>query len=128
MSNLVEHARRELKLLGEDPGYAQSIVAAVAAFASYGGHSGASAEIARHQLHTLLAFGNLTPLTNAPDEWHNVTDEGGGSTTPLWQNRRNSACFSNDGGKTYWSVNDPRDDDGELPRYTSSSASKEVSS
>ena len=41
---LVEHAKRELELLGqtaEDPAYAASIVAAVAAFSSYG-HSGGS--------------------------------------------------------------------------------------
>ncbi|WP_409186453.1 hypothetical protein F9C11_20380 [Amycolatopsis sp. VS8301801F10] len=115
MSNLVEHARRELQLIGEDPVYSASLVAAVAAFASFG-HSGGSAEMAREQLHTLLAFGNLAPLTDDPDEWHNHGEISG---TPLWQNRRNSACFSNDGGKTYYSVNDPKDDNGELPRYTS---------
>ncbi|MER7331677.1 MULTISPECIES: hypothetical protein [unclassified Micromonospora] len=98
--SLVEHAKRELELCGqfaEDPAYAQSLVAAVAAFASYG-HSGGSAGIAIHQLTTLLQYGNLAPLTDAPDEWMHVTDADGG----LWQNRRNSEAFSTDGGKTYY--------------------------
>ncbi|UKD55118.1 hypothetical protein L3Q65_45950 [Amycolatopsis sp. FU40] len=115
MSNLVEHARRELKLLGEDPVYSASLVAAVAAFASFG-HSGASAEMAREQLHTLLGFGNLTPLTDDPEDWHDHSEMSG---APLWQNRRNSACFSGDGGKTYWNVTDQKEDNAELPRHKS---------
>jgi hypothetical protein len=100
--SLVEHARRELELCGqvkEDPAYAQSIVAAVAAFASYDGHSGGSAGMAIHQLTTLLQYGNLSPLTDNPDEWHNVSEMSGHE---MWQNRRNSEAFSTDGGKTYY--------------------------
>jgi hypothetical protein len=66
--SLAEHARRELELCGqyaEDPAYSESIITAVEAFASYG-HSGGSAMIAREQLHTLLGFGALTPLTADP--------------------------------------------------------------
>lgn len=115
MSNLVEHARRELDLIGEDPVYSASLVAAVGAFASFG-HSGGSAAMAIEQLHTLLSFGNLAPLTDDPEDWY---DHGEMSGTPLWQNQRNSACFSEDAGKTYWNVNDPKNDNGDLPRYTS---------
>ncbi|WP_432846010.1 hypothetical protein ACQPXB_36055 [Amycolatopsis sp. CA-161197] len=114
MSNLVEHARTELQLLGEDPVYSASLVAAVAAFASFG-HSGGSSACAREQLHALLAFQPLTPLTNDPDEWCDVADHGPG--TALWQNRRNPAAFSNDGGKHFWLTTDPKDDHDELPRY-----------
>lgn len=105
MSNLVEHARRELDLCGqtaEDPGYAASIVAAVAAFASCG-HSGGSAMCAIEQLSTLLRFGNLSPLTANPEEWFDHSEESG---VPLWQNRRNSAAFSEDGGETYYLVDE----------------------
>lgn len=101
MSKLVEHAIRELDLCGqtaEDPEYSQSIVDAVAAFASYG-HSGGSAMEAREQLYRLLNFDNLSPLTDDPEEW---TDRGKLSSRPLWQNNRNSKAFSEDGGKTYW--------------------------
>ncbi|PZG12961.1 hypothetical protein C1I95_24780 [Micromonospora craterilacus] len=117
--SLVEHARRELTQCGqyaEDPAYAQSIIAAVAAFASYG-HSGGSAGIAIHQLTTLLQLGNLSPLTDDPDEWHNVTDKAG---EELWQNRRNSEAFSTDGGKTYYLLSE-RDGDNR-PMHTSEPA------
>jgi NTP pyrophosphatase (non-canonical NTP hydrolase) len=103
--SLVEHATRELELCGqtaEDPAYAAALVAAVAAFASYG-HSGGSAMAAIEQLHTLLQFRSLSPLTNDPDEWH---DHGEISGTPLWQNRRDPAAMSEDGGQTWYFVDD----------------------
>lgn len=99
--SLVEHAQRELDLCGqtaEDPAYAKSIVDAVAAFASYG-HSGGSAMCAIDQLTRLLSFENLSPLTDDPNEWMDLT---GVSDDPQYQNRRNSKAFSNDGGKTYY--------------------------
>lgn len=118
MSNLVEHARRELEVCGqtaEDPGYAASIVAAVAAFASYG-HSGGSASIAIEQLHRLLQFGHLSPLTDDPEEWENRSEMSG---TPMWQNRRNSAAFSEDGGKTFWLVTEDGHGDSGRPIHAS---------
>lgn len=122
--SLVEHAQRELELSGqaaEDPAYAQSIVAAVAAFASYGGHSGGSAMLAIEQLHRLLKFEPLSPLTDDPAEWVDRTAESG---TPMWQNVRHGRAFSHDAGKTYWLVDDPRHGDSESgkPIYTSAPA------
>lgn len=105
VSTLVEHARRELELCGqtaEDPGYAASLVAAVAAFTSYG-HSGGSAGCAIGQLEVLLRHGTLSPLTCDPDEWLDRTAESG---TPMWQNRRCPAAFSDDAGKTFWLLDD----------------------
>lgn len=107
--SLVEHARRELELCGqfkEDPGYSSSIVAAVAAFASYG-HSGGSAGIAIHQLHTLLQFRTLSPLTSDPEEWFDHSDISG---APLWQNKRDPAAMSRDGGKTWYFVDNRAND------------------
>ena len=40
----------------------------------------------------LANWGNLTPLTNNPNEWMKL----GGSTDEFWQNRRKSSCFSKD--------------------------------
>lgn len=104
--SLVEHATRELELSGqtaEDPGYAASLVAAVAAFASYGhsggSHSGGSHSVAIQQLHTLLQYRTLSPLTTDPDEWMDRSEV---SSTPLWQNRRDSAAFSHDGGRSWY--------------------------
>ena len=105
--SLAEHARRELELCGqyaEDPAYSDSIIAAVEAFASYG-HSGGSAMIAREQLHALLGFKTLSPLTSDPADWIDQSEISG---TPLWQNRRDPAAFSTDGGAT-WHTLDPRD-------------------
>lgn len=121
--SLVEHAKRELELCGqtaEDPGYAASVVAAVAAFASYG-HSGGSASVAVEQLHRLLRQEALTPLTDDPEEWEDRTEVSGG---PWWQNRRDSRAMSHDGGQTYWLVDDPRHGDSESgkPIYTSAPA------
>lgn len=107
MSNLVDHARRELDLCGqtaEDPAYAASLIAAVAAFASYG-HSGGSASVGIEQLYTLLQFRTLSPLTSDPEEWEDRSKISG---VPLWQNRRDSAAMSEDGGQTWTFVDDRR--------------------
>lgn len=101
MSELVEHARRELELCGqtaEDPAYAESIIRAVEAFATFG-HSGGSAMIAIEQLNALLRFKNLSSLTDNPAEWIDRSDMSG---EPMWQSRRNSEAFSSDGGNTFW--------------------------
>ena len=101
--SLAEHARRELVLSGqyaEDPAYSESIIKAVEAFASYG-HSGGSAGIAREQLHALLAYKTLSPLTSDPAEWIDQSEVSG---SPLWQNRRDPSVFSTDGGKTWSGV------------------------
>jgi hypothetical protein len=105
MSTLAEHARRELELCGqyaEDPAYSESVIAAVEAFTSFG-HSGGSAPVAREQLHALLAFKPLAPLTSDPAEWQDQSDASG---TPMWQNRRDPAAFSTDGGQTWYSLDD----------------------
>lgn len=103
--NLVEHAKTELELCGqaaESPGYAASLVAAVAAFASYG-HSGGSSEVAIEQLNTLLQFRTLSPLTSNINEWQDRTKESG---APMWQNKRDPAAFSTDAGQTWHFVDD----------------------
>lgn len=93
MSNLVEHAKRELALLDNDEEFNESIIKAVEAFASYG-HSGGSASYAIPILTELLQFHNLQPITDNPEEWMEV-GEG------VWQNTRRPDAFSNDGGQTY---------------------------
>lgn len=103
--SLVDHARYELDRCGqtaEDPMYAQSIISAIAALVSYG-HSGGSMAAAIGQLMTLLQYRTLSPLTSDPDEWF---DHGSESGTPLWQNKRDAAAFSNDGGATWYFVDD----------------------
>jgi len=72
-------------------------------------HSGMSAAMVRAIFDNLANWKPLSPLTDNPDEWMEVSEE-------LWQSRRNPACFSKDGGKTYEDNNDPcwlhEDEDG----------------
>lgn len=103
MSNLVKHAQRELELIGEDEETIKGLLKVVRAFASMG-HSGGSAAVGAAQLARLLAFENLAPLTDNPKEW--MLHEPEVWSPPFWQNRRNSAAFSHDGGRTYYLVTD----------------------
>lgn len=107
MSNLVEHARYELELLGEEPETIEGYLKVVQAFADMG-HSGASAEVAIPTLERLLRFMNLTPLTDDPAEWEH---HGEVMFPPVgvWQSRRCSEAFSTDGGKTYHLVGSATD-------------------
>lgn len=99
MSLLVDHARRELQLIGEEEDVINWMVAVVEKFASYG-HSGGSAEVCIPRLNQLLLFENLSALTNDPDEWIDRSVESGGH--PMWQSKRNPQAFSEDGGQTYY--------------------------
>lgn len=120
MSNLVEHARRELTLIGEEPETVEGYLKVVQAFADMG-HSGGSASVAIPVLHELLQFKNLTPLTDDPEEWYNHSPETWGDPNGkgVWQNKRNSAAFSPDGGKTYTLLSDRSEDSAEQRIYTS---------
>lgn len=111
-SNLYLHAKREMELAGmfdKDADYdgelAPTILEVVDKFSEFG-HSGMSALISIQVLEKLLRFENLTPLTDNPDEWMDRSEESGGNK--MWQNKRNSACFSEDGGKTYYNINEKK--------------------
>nr|WP_046285122.1 hypothetical protein [Mycobacterium sp. UM_NZ2] len=97
-SNLVIHAHRELRLIGEEPEVIMGYLNVIQAFADMG-HSGGSASVAIPTINRLLRFENLAPLTDDPDDWIEV---GHG----LFQNRRCGRMFSTDGGKTYTDVDD----------------------
>lgn len=97
-NNLVIHARRELELIGEEPDVIAGYLRVIQSFADMG-HSGGSAMVAVPTISRLLQFENLAPLTDDPEDWIEV---GYG----LWQNRRCSRMFSEDGGKTYTDVED----------------------
>lgn len=106
-SNLACHAWDELDragLLTGDGDYGGMIGRAVMDLVDVfveQGHSGMSASIVIDILRRVLAFEPLSPLTDDPAEWMEVTDG-------LWQSRRQSQAFSQDGGKTY-RLNDDRD-------------------
>lgn len=69
------------------------------------GHSGFSSALTVHIFTQLADRRALTPISSDPAEWIDRTVQSG---APLWQNRRDSKCFSEDGGKTWWSLDDSR--------------------
>ena len=117
-SNLVQHAKRELKLIGEDPEVVKPTLEIISIFSQMG-HSGASAGFHIAMLEKLLRFENLSPLTNDPDEWHYHGAETWGHADGVWQNRRNGEAFSHDGGKTYYLLSEGGNDRNRKPLHTS---------
>jgi hypothetical protein len=99
-SNLIKHAEYELSLIDEEPEFVAGYLTMIQIFADMN-HSGVSASVFIAVLRALLRFENLTPITNAPDEWNGILESDEDS---LWQSRRNPAYFSRDGGKTYYHV------------------------
>ncbi len=114
MSNLERHADYELRLAGlfdRDADYGgvtgEAVMELVRAFAKQE-HSGGSASITLAAFDRVVRFKTLTGITSDPAEWMDVCDARTNHEA-VWQNRRQSSCFSNDGGKTYYDI-DANDD------------------
>ena len=112
MSNLLKHAEREMKLIGldkPDSSYGGKLYPAIMkmmeGFAAEG-HSGNSAFMVLEIFGRLARFKTLSPLTNDPEEWMDVSNMSAPAAAPLFQNLRDPSIFSTDGGKTYYSVED----------------------
>lgn len=105
-SNLVEHARRELELIGEDRDIIEWYLDCIRAFVAYG-HSGGSSEATLPVLKKLLEHEHLSALTDDPDEWYHHSAEMWDGKKGIWQNKRNTKMFSSDQGKTYFDVENP---------------------
>ena len=115
--SLLEHAKRELKLAGYDisdkgcemcddeesfKGYVNSCARnayELIETLSKAGHSGMSIGITLDIFNKLAKWKTLTPLTNNPDEWTQLSEwESVG-----YQSKRNPSCFTSD-FKTYHDV------------------------
>jgi len=119
-SDMVEHARRELERIGEEPDtidWYLSVVRALtarrglvstrdgmAAFVA-GGHSCGSLLHAASVLERLLRYEALSELTTDQAEWEDRSEIG---EQPLWQNTRDSRAISHDGGITYWMTHEAK--------------------
>lgn len=117
MSNLVKHAEYELKLSGlldKDSDYdgmiGKAVLELVKTFSKQG-HSGFSAHYTLDVFNRVANYKPLTPIGSDPDEWMNVSDM---STEPTWQNKRRSSTFSRDGGKTWYDIDDPKLNNGDV--------------
>jgi len=71
------------------------------------GHSGFSAVMTASIFGRLAEWRALTPLTNDPDEWMYIDEDKAGRPN-MWQSRRQCSCFSDDGGKTYYDLDEDR--------------------
>lgn len=118
MSELVDHARSELELIGEDPDVIEGYLKVIQAFADMN-HSGGSAMVAIPVIHELLQFNNLSPLTDDESEWQFIAEDMAGREGGIWQNRRRSEAFSHDGGKTYYLLSEGADQGNPKPLHTS---------
>lgn len=96
MSNLKEHAERELKSIGYDINdqeegpnkwIMENLLELLEVFSKQG-HSGSSAQYCVDAFSKLALFEPLSPLTGEADEWMEVSDG-------LWQNVRCSRVFKN---------------------------------
>jgi len=111
-SSLILHAERELKLAGldqPDADYggmlAPAVMELITTFSDQG-HSGQSAMIVATLFARLVQWRPLSPLTDDPAEWQEVSKEMLTKAEikdgkKIWQSVRSPACFSKDGGKTY---------------------------
>jgi len=112
MSRLVEHAEYEMKkanLYNEDADYGGMIPNAVMALIethSKQGHSGGSHWLTLKIFNEVVNYKTLTPITSNPDEW--FKHDYGVAGENCWQNIRNPAVFSIDGGKTWYDLDDPK--------------------
>lgn len=122
--NLVEHARRELELLGEEPRVIEWYLNVVREYASFG-HSGGSAAATLPILYKLLSYDNLTEITNHPSEWIHHTEEKWGEPGGVWQNIRNGEAFSDDGGKTFTLLSERGPDNEDGPKHVSATRKPE---
>lgn len=116
MSNLVNHAKKELKLAGlfdKDSDYdgmlGETVLELVKVFAKQG-HSGFSAFQTLKIFNIVADFKNLTPIGSDKDEWMNVSEM---SNDKLWQNKRRGTTFSRDAGKTWYDIDDPKLNNGD---------------
>lgn len=106
--SLKEHAKYELEKVGlfdKDSDYGGMIGKAVMELIekfSEQGHSEFSAMQVLAIFNKLASFKPLSKITSDPDEWNDVS---GMSGKPMWQNKRCSSSFSEDGGKTWYDLN-----------------------
>lgn len=113
-AGLVDHAHRELELAGlfdpssdYDGALGHAVMDLVKLF-SQQGHSGGSAALVSELFNQLSHYKGLTPCDHTdPNQVVDHSDSSGGM--PLHQCRRVPSHLSNDGGQTWFDIDDPED-------------------
>lgn len=103
--SIIEHAKRELKIIGmfaEDADdmnaeMTKNILDLLDVFSKQG-HSGFSAQYCIEMFYQLAKYKSLSPLTGEDSEWVEVSVDDG---VPLYQNKRLSSVFKNSNGEAY---------------------------
>jgi hypothetical protein len=119
-SGLQQHALHELTLAGlldeksDYDGMLGRAALEIIKLFSGQGHSGASAYATIDIVTRLMRYEPLTPLTSRPEEWTHVGAEKGG---PIYQSKRSPSTFSRDGGKTWYNIDDPSLNNGDVWSY-----------
>ena len=111
MSRLVEHAEYEMRKAGlydGDADYGGMIPEAVMALVkthAEQGHSGGSHYLVLEIFNQVANYKTLTPLSSDPDEWFKHDYQVAGEN--CWQSKRQPSVFSQDGGQTWYDLDDP---------------------
>lgn len=103
MSNLINHAKRELNLIyphadlgPEDLDFmAQACVLELIEVFAKQGHSGSSAPYVINLFSKLASFKPVTPLEDNDEDWIEVGPN-------IWQNRRDAAVFKDEDNRPYY--------------------------
>ena len=111
--NLTDFAKDELQKAGlfdKDSDYdgvlGDAVLDLVKTLAGQG-HSGTSAQMTAEIFNRLVNYKPLSGLTDDPKEWMFISEQDPRTPTgtgDVWQSRRNPNCFSEDGGKTYYDL------------------------
>lgn len=112
--SLVDHAKEELNRAGlfdknsdYDGMLGNAVLELVEVFAKQG-HSGFSANCCLDIFNKVARFKVLSPITNDSSEWMEVSSYYPPNHPSVHQSRRDCSLFSNDGGKSFYSVDDPK--------------------
>jgi len=108
--DMTAFAKKELELVGlfdKDSDYdgmlGEAVLELIQKFASQG-HSGCSAAMTMAIFDKLANYKPLSEITDDLDEWRDISEFQGGKAG--WQSTRSPSCFSEDGGKTYWDIDE----------------------
>lgn len=111
MTDFVTWAERELHYAGlfdKDADYggmlAEQVLKLCKTF-SNGGHSGFTAYATLEIFTQLATWRALTPLTDSSNEWMHIEESMAGNAT-TWQSLRQPSCFSTDGGRTFYNIDE----------------------
>ena len=103
---LLEHAQRELDFIKCDEPEKTALLKAVEGFAT-GGWSGGSVGWGIETLTRLLQFKPLSELNSDPNAWIEVGPS-------VWQSVRRPTTFSRDGGRSWYDIDDPSLNNGDV--------------